>query len=234
MESIAAIVLAAGDGKRMNSAVRKQYLTLGGKPVLFFSLKAFEESEVTEIVLVVGEGEAEYCREQIIDKYGIRKISAVVEGGRERYHSVYAGLAAVRGADYVLIHDGARPLLTADIIERSIAAVKLHDACVVGMPVKDTIKIVSEDGFSAETPDRSSLWQIQTPQTFFYPLIWEAYESVITKEECAVTDDAMVLERMTGKRVKVIEGNYRNIKITTPEDLIVAEAYLQELFSEKE
>lgn len=234
MESIAAIVLAAGDGKRMNSAVRKQYLTLGGKPVLFFSLKAFEESEVTEIVLVVGEGEAEYCREQIIDKYGIRKISAVVEGGRERYHSVYAGLAAVRGADYVLIHDGARPLLTADIIERSIAAVRLHDACVVGMPVKDTIKIVSEDGFSAETPDRSSLWQIQTPQTFFYPLIWEAYESVITKEECAVTDDAMVLERMTGKRVKVIEGNYRNIKITTPEDLIVAEAYLQELFSEKE
>lgn len=234
MESIAAIVLAAGAGKRMNSAVRKQYLTLGGKPVLFFSLKAFEESEVTEIVLVVGEGEAEYCREQIIDKYGIRKISAVVEGGRERYHSVYAGLAAVRGADYVLIHDGARPLLTADIIERSIAAVKLHDACVVGMPVKDTIKIVSEDGFSAETPDRSSLWQIQTPQTFFYPLIWEAYESVITKEECAVTDDAMVLERMTGKRVKVIEGNYRNIKITTPEDLIVAEAYLQELFSEKE
>lgn len=234
MESIAAIVLAAGDGKRMNSAVRKQYLTLGGKPVLFFSLKAFEESEVTEIVLVVGEGEAEYCREQIIDKYGIRKISAVVEGGRERYHSVYAGLAAVRRADYVLIHDGARPLLTADIIERSIAAVKLHDACVVGMPVKDTIKIVSEDGFSAETPDRSSLWQIQTPQTFFYPLIWEAYESVITKEECAVTDDAMVLERMTGKRVKVIEGNYRNIKITTPEDLIVAEAYLQELFSEKE
>lgn len=234
MESIAAIVLAAGDGKRMNSAVRKQYLTLGGKPVLFFSLKAFEESEVTEIVLVVGEGEAEYCREQIIDKYGIRKISAVVEGGRERYHSVYAGLAAVRRADYVLIHDGARPLLTADIIERSIAAVKLHDACVVGMPVKDTIKIVSEDGFSAETPDRSSLWQIQTPQTFFYPLIWEAYESVITKEECAATDDAMVLERMTGKRVKVIEGNYRNIKITTPEDLIVAEAYLQELFSEKE
>lgn len=234
MESIAAIVLAAGAGKRMNSAVRKQYLTLGGKPVLFFSLKAFEESEVTEIVLVVGEGEAEYCREQIIDKYGIRKISAVVEGGRERYHSVYAGLAAVRGADYVLIHDGARPLLTADIIERSIAAVKLHDACVVGMPVKDTIKIVSEDGFSAETPDRSSLWQIQTPQTFFYPLIWEAYESVITKEECAVTDDAMVLERMTGKRVKVIEGNYRNIKITTPEDLIVAQAYLQELFSEKE
>lgn len=234
MESIAAIVLAAGDGKRMNSAVRKQYLTLGGKPVLFFSLKAFEESGVTEIVLVVGEGEAEYCREQIIDKYGIRKISAVVEGGRERYHSVYAGLAAVRRADYVLIHDGARPLLTADIIERSIAAVKLHDACVVGMPVKDTIKIVSEDGFSAETPDRSSLWQIQTPQTFFYPLIWEAYESVITKEECAVTDDAMVLERMTGKRVKVIEGNYRNIKITTPEDLIVAEAYLQELFSEKE
>lgn len=234
MESIAAIVLAAGAGKRMNSAVRKQYLTLGGKPVLFFSLKAFEESEVTEIVLVVGEGEAEYCREQIIDKYGIRKISAVVEGGRERYHSVYAGLAAVRGADYVLIHDGARPLLTADIIERSITAVKLHDACVVGMPVKDTIKIVSEDGFSAETPDRSSLWQIQTPQTFFYPLIWEAYESVITKEECAVTDDAMVLERTTGKRVKVIEGNYRNIKITTPEDLIVAEAYLQELFSEKE
>lgn len=227
MEKITAIVLAAGAGKRMNSKVHKQYMMLDGCPVIYYALKAFEESVVTDIVLVTGAGEVEFCREKIIDKYGITKIAAVVEGGRERYHSVYEGLRAASGSDYVLIHDGARPFVTTDMIQRSVECVRKHEACVVGMPVKDTIKVVGADGFVQSTPKRSALWQVQTPQTFSYPLICDAYEKAIELEDDAITDDAMVLERMTGKQVKVIEGSYRNIKITTPEDIIVAEAYLK-------
>lgn len=227
MEKIAAIVLAAGAGKRMNSAVHKQYMLLEGKPVLYYALKAFEESEVTEIILVVGAGEEEYCRTEIIEKYGIGKVRAVVQGGRERYHSVYAGLNAAQGADYVLIHDGARPLVTADIIKRSIECVRTGQSCVVGMPVKDTIKILDDDGFAKETPDRRTLWQMQTPQTFPYQLIKAAYAKIIAEDDSTVTDDAMVLEKAAGQRVKVIEGGYQNLKITTPEDLLVASAYLK-------
>lgn len=227
MERYAAIVLAAGAGKRMNSSVHKQYLELAGKPVLYYSLKAFEQSMVTEIVLVVGAGEIEYCTQEIIKKYGIQKVSAIVEGGKERYHSVYEGLKAVKNAEYVLIHDGARPFVDTDMIARSIECAKNCKACVVGMPVKDTIKVVGTDGFAKETPERKTLWQIQTPQTFEYPLILEAYQKVIAAGDSTVTDDAMVLERAAGIAVRVIEGSYRNIKITTPEDLVTAEAWLK-------
>lgn len=227
MGRYAAIVLAAGAGKRMNSSVRKQYLELAGKPVLYYSLKAFEQSMVTEIVLVVGVGEIEYCTQEIIKKYGIQKVTAIVEGGKERYHSVYEGLKAVKDAEYVLIHDGARPFVDVDMIARSIECAKSFRACVVGMPVKDTIKIVGIDGFAEETPERKTLWQIQTPQTFEYPLILDAYQKVIAAGDNTVTDDAMVLERAAGIAVRVIEGGYRNIKITTPEDLVTAEAWLK-------
>lgn len=229
MKRVTAIVLAAGSGKRMNSDVHKQYMMLVGKPVIYYALKAFEESEVTDIVLVTEAGEEEYCRREIVERYGIRKVSAIVEGGKERYHSVYEGLKAAVGADYVLIHDGARPLVTADIIARSIKAAEESLACVVGMPVKDTIKVVGEDGFAKETPNRSTLWQIQTPQSFSYALIADAYQKVIASGDTVVTDDAMVLEKVTGQSVRVIEGSYCNIKITTPEDLMVAEAYLKNM-----
>ncbi len=228
MIKVTAIVLAAGSGRRMNSNVHKQYMMLAGKPVLYYALKVFEESDVTDIVLVTGAGEEEYCRKEIVERYGIRKVHAIVEGGKERYHSVYEGIKAAEGTDYVLIHDGARPLVTADIIARSIKAAQKNHACVVGMPVKDTIKIVGEDGFAKETPKRSALWQIQTPQSFSYALIADAYEKVIASGDTMVTDDAMVLEKVTGQKVRVIEGSYRNIKITTPEDLMVAEAYLKD------
>lgn len=226
MEKITAIVLAAGAGKRMNSEIHKQYMMLGDKPVLYYALKAFERSAVTGIVLVVGAGEIEYCSKEIVEKYKIQKVDAIVEGGKERYHSVYAGLVAAAESEYVLIHDGARPFVTEDIIARSIETVKVEKACIVGMPVKDTIKVVGEDGFAKETPARSGLWQIQTPQTFSYPLILEAYQQVIARDDSRVTDDAMVLELSTGCQVKVIEGSYQNIKITTPEDILVAEIYL--------
>lgn len=226
MKKYTAIVLAAGAGKRMNTKVHKQYLEVAGKPVLYYALKAFEESAVSDIVLVVGAGEEDYCRHEIINKYGFKKVKAIVAGGKERYHSVYQGLLAAEGADYVLIHDGARPLVDNTIIQRSMEAVLKYQACVVGMPVKDTIKIVNGEQFAKETPDRNKLWQVQTPQTFSYALVKEAYRKILEQEDATITDDAMVVERMTSVSVKLIEGSYRNIKITTPEDLLIAEAYL--------
>jgi 2-C-methyl-D-erythritol 4-phosphate cytidylyltransferase len=199
-----AIVLAAGAGKRMKSKIHKQYLTLAGKP-----------------------GEIPYCRQEIINKYGFQKISAIVEGGKERYHSVYEGLKAAEGTDYVLIHDGARPFVDKDMISRIMKEVAVHQACIAGMPVKDTIKIADANGYVNETPDRRLVWQVQTPQAFSYPLIRDAYAKMLKNEDDAVTDDAMVLERMTCHKTKLVEGSYRNIKITTPEDLVTAEAYLR-------
>lgn len=226
-QKYAAIVLAAGSGKRMNSQVHKQYLIIQDRPVLYYSLKEFEDSAVDEIVLVVGKGEEKFCRKEIVDKYGISKVKAIVEGGKERYHSVFEGLKQTSDADYVLIHDGARPFVNQDIIRRCMQEVQKYQACVVGMPVKDTIKIADEEGYAKQTPDRKNVWMIQTPQTFSYALIYEAYEEMLKTEDTAITDDAMVLERTKGKKSKLIEGSYRNIKITTPEDLLIANVYLQ-------
>ena len=226
-QKYAAIVLAAGSGKRMKSQVHKQYLIIQDRPVLYYSLKEFEDSAVDEIVLVVGKGEEEFCRREIVDRYGISKVKAIVEGGKERYHSVFEGLKQTSDADYVLIHDGARPFVNQDIIRRCMQEVQKYQACVVGMPVKDTIKIADEEGYAKQTPDRKNVWMIQTPQTFSYALIYEAYEEMLKTEDTAITDDAMVLERIKGKKSKLIEGSYRNIKITTPEDLLIANVYLQ-------
>ncbi len=222
-----AIVLAAGSGKRMNSKVHKQYLLLKGKPVLYYSLKAFEDSQIDDIILVVGAGEIEFCQKEIVEHFGFQKVRAIVEGGKERYHSVYEGLKATGETDYVLIHDGARPFVSQSIIERTISAVCEYKACVVGMPVKDTIKIVDENTFAKETPNRSTVWMVQTPQAFSYPLIYDAYTKMLAREDAAITDDAMVVERMTDYKVKLIEGSYQNIKITTPEDLDVAEKFFE-------
>lgn len=226
-ERNAAVVLAAGRGNRMRSSVQKQYLPIAGKPVLYYSLKQFEEFEgVDEVILVTGEEERTYCREEITEAYGLKKVTKIVSGGQERYHSVYQGLCAIDSCDYVFIHDGARPFLNSRILGDALETVRECNACVVGMPVKDTIKIVGKDGFAEQTPDRSSLWMIQTPQVFNYMLIKDAYQKMIETGNTNVTDDAMVLEQMCGQKVKLVEGSYRNIKITTPEDLLIAEAFL--------
>ena len=218
-----AIVLAAGQGKRMNSKVQKQFLLIKEKPVLYYTLNAFETSPlITDIILVTGKDEIEYCQKEIVDKYGFSKIHKIVAGGKERYHSVYHGIQAIDAADYVFIHDGARPFVDGEMIARVCAAVEEHKACVVGMPVKDTIKIADEEGFASQTPDRRKVWQVQTPQTFAYQLIKEAYEKLMQEEPEGITDDAMVVETMTDYKVKLVEGSYRNIKITTPEDLDIA------------
>ncbi len=227
-----AIVLAAGKGKRMNSDVPKQYLFLEDKPVLYYSLQVFQDSFIDEIVLVTSESDVEYCRNEIVEKYGFDKVHSIVAGGKERYHSVFAGIMAAGECDYIFIHDGARPFVTAQILQRAYECVIQHGACVVGMPSKDTVKLANEDGFASLTPDRDLVWMIQTPQVFSFSLIKRAYMSLIEEEEALVsrgikiTDDAMVVETFTDKKVKLVEGRYENIKITTPEDLKIAVTFL--------
>lgn len=228
---IVAIVLAAGQGKRMNSQVAKQYLEIREKPLLYYTLMAFQQSKVEEIVLVTGKGEEQYCLENIICPYGITKVHAVVTGGDERYDSVYEGLKRCRGAEYVLIHDGARPCISSTIIDNTISAVQIYNACIVAVPVKDTIKTVGQDGIVQETLPRDVLQIVQTPQAFSYPLIRDAYDRLMLQEHNSITDDAMVVEKMTQVPIHVVEGSYANIKVTTPEDLPLAESFL---FGKKE
>ena len=223
-----AIVLAAGQGKRMHSKTQKQFLEIQGYPVLYYSLRCFQESPlIQDIILVTGEDALSYCKEEIVKKYGFTKVSNVIAGGKERYDSVYAGLCACKDCRYVLIHDGTRPFITEEIIERGLEKVKETGACVVGMPSKDTIKLSDAEGYVKETPDRKCVWTIQTPQIFSYALIREAHDSIRKKDMSKITDDAMVIEQETGVKVALAEGSYQNIKITTPEDLYIAEAFLR-------
>ena len=233
MSSFAAIVLSAGVGSRMKSDIPKQYMDLNGKPVIYYSLKAFQENGFSSIVLVCGKDDVDYCQKEIVEKYNLTSVKAVVPGGKERYHSVYEGLKQVKGTDYVFIHDGARPVITQDVINRLKEAVVAEEAAVAGMPVKDTIKIVDEEAYVSETPERKYVWQVQTPQCFALPIIYEAYKSIIQDEEegwsiPVVTDDAMVLSYATDHEIKMVEADYRNIKITTPEDLLIAKMFLTE------
>ena len=223
-----AIVLAAGQGKRMHSKIQKQFIELDGMPVLCYSLRCFQESPlIQDIILVTGEESISYCKEEIVQKYGFTKVSAVIPGGKERYDSVYAGLCECRDCEYVLIHDGARPFVTEEILKRGLQKVKETGACVIGMPSKDTVKLSDEEGYVKETPNRKCVWTIQTPQIFSYSLIREAHDSIRQKDMSKITDDAMVVEQETGAKVALAEGSYQNIKITTPEDLDIAEAFLK-------
>ncbi len=230
----AAVVLAGGRGKRMGTAVAKQYLMIHDKPVLYYSLDTFEKSEVIdEVILVAGKGQIPYCLREIVQKYGFQKIKAVVEGGTERYHSVWEGLCALETAGwkdgYIFIHDGARPFINEEILQRAYEEVLKSHACVIGMPVKDTIKIADEKGCIQMTPKRSLVWQIQTPQVFSAELIFSAYREMMQKEKellqqgIQITDDAMVVENVCGCPIRLVEGSYDNLKITTPEDLEIAE-----------
>ena len=223
-----AIVLAAGQGKRMHSKIQKQFLEIGGKPILYYSMECFQKSPlIQDIILVTGEDMISYCQSEIVEKYGFTKVCKVTAGGKERYDSVYAGLLCCQDTDYVYIHDGARPFVTEEMIQRGYEAVKRTNACVMGMPSKDTVKLADPSGYIKETPDRKIVWNIQTPQIFSYDLIRGAYESIRKKDMSNVTDDAMVVEQETGTKILLVEGSYQNIKITTPEDLAVAEAFLR-------
>ena len=235
----AAVVLAAGSGKRMGTSVHKQYLLIKGNPVIYYTLRAFELSEVDEIILVTGADEIDYCSREIVEKYNFQKVRAVIAGGKERYDSVWNGLKAIRDGmageeakeGYVYIHDGARPFVDEQIIKRGYACVKANRACVAGVPSKDTVKIVDENQFAVNTPVRKYVWIVQTPQVFETELITQAYKSLMEHDRENVTDDAMVVEQEMQIPVKLYEGSYCNIKITTPEDLDTAKGFIEHIKS---
>lgn len=229
---VTAIVLAAGRGKRMNSSVAKQFLQLQGKPVIYYALKAFEDSIVDDIILVTGGDMLDYCRDEIATAYDFKKVIKVVEGGKERYNSVYKALLAAEPTDYVLIHDGARPFIRPELIQRLTEQVQQDKACILGVPMKETIKVVDQNGTISATPNRNSLWVAQTPQAFEYSVIRKAYDMLHETEDreaYGITDDAMVCETFLKQPVKVVMGDYNNLKLTTPEDLIQAEEISKKL-----
>lgn len=237
MDKVTAVILAAGQGKRMHSQVAKQFLILQDKPVLYYSMKAFEESSVDQIILVTGAGQVDYCREHIVEAYNFKKVSRIIEGGRERYDSVYHALINTQEADYILIHDGARPFISVELIETIIKNVVQNKACIVGTPVKETIKTVDGEGNITATPDRNTLWSAQTPQAFEFAAIKKAFDlfySETDKSSLGITDDAMVYERYIKRPVKMLFGDYNNIKLTTPEDRILAEEIYRGLLCEKD
>ena len=222
-----AIVLAAGSGLRMGTGLPKQFLPLGGKPVVWYSLQAFQTyPDIAEIILVTGEDFTDYCRKEIVDRYHLDKVKTITKGGAERTDSVYQGLCCAEPCDYVFIHDGARPFLDTGILDRCMEKVLCYDAAVAGMPSKDTVKIADAAGFVKTTPERKTVWTIQTPQVFSYSLIRKAHDKMYRQNIKGLTDDAMVVERTTGHPIILVEGSYRNIKITTPEDLKTAESLL--------
>lgn len=228
MEKVAAIIVAGGSGKRMGMGIKKQFIELEGKSVLAHTVSAFNSCEIIdEIILVVGKEDKEKVSEEMLSKYGFEKVSQIVEGGAERQDSVYNGLMAVsEEMQYVMIHDGARPFINKEVIERALQVTKEKGATVVAVPVKDTIKVVSEKFEVEATPNRSTLWSVQTPQSFEKQLLIDA--NAFAKEKCLqVTDDSMLVEAY-GHNVYVVEGDYNNIKITTPEDLIIGQAILKE------
>lgn len=260
---VTAILLAAGRGTRMGSGIRKQFMELAGRHVLSWSLNVLALSPiVTEIVLVIPAGgganksaeeEQEHIRRLFIDplpEAAAAKVRALVPGGAERYNSVYNGLEAIQWpCDYVFIHDGARPLITEEMLEKLFRAVQEYKAVVAASPSKDTVKITDDSGFVQSTPDRSRVWNIQTPQCFEYELVKSSYEKIIgaasdtapaaafadfagaghqnRQAPLKITDDAMVVEYASDTKVRPVDTGYQNIKITTPEDLLVAEVFLR-------
>ena len=235
-----AIVLAAGQGKRMGTSIQKQYIELCGKPIIFYCLEAFEKSEIIDdVIMVAGAGQEDYVTEEIVNKYHFGKVRAVIPGGKERYDSVWNGLKAIRDGmageeakeGYVYIHDGARPFVDEQIIKRGYACVKANRACVAGVPSKDTVKIVDENQFAVNTPVRKYVWIVQTPQVFETELITQAYKNLMEHDRENVTDDAMVVEQEMQIPVKLYEGSYCNIKITTPEDLDTAKGFIEHIKS---
>ncbi|NLY09936.1 MAG: 2-C-methyl-D-erythritol 4-phosphate cytidylyltransferase [Tissierellia bacterium] len=220
---VSVIVAAAGMSNRMGSKINKQFLKIDHKPILAHTLEKFDECKyIDEIIVVAKTEEVDYVRREIINRYAIRKAHRIVKGGKERQDSILNGLMRVDPrANIVLTHDGARPFIKVKTIEKAIESLETMGDLIVAVPEKDTIKVVNDDNSVHHTPKRSTLWKAQTPQVFFADHLREAYRKA--SEECYYgTDDAFLVE-MAGYPVKVIMGQYDNIKITTPEDLVIAE-----------
>ena len=220
------VIVAAGTGSRMNMGINKQFIKLEGKEIIVYTIEKFyNNSNIEDIVVVVKEDESEFFKKEILDKYNFKNVK-IAYGGKERQDSVYNGLKLLdEKCDVVLIHDGARPFVSDKIIDKSIEEAKEHKAIVVGVPVKDTIKVIDNDKNIVDTPNRSVLWAVQTPQTFDYNILIDAYKDAF-KNKFYGTDDAMLVERI-GYKVKMLEGSYNNIKITTQEDLNIGSQILR-------
>ena len=224
--NLGVVIPAAGQGKRMKSEQNKIYLELNSYPILYHTLSVFTKNKrVDQIVVVVKADELEYCQTKIIDRYFPGEKIKIVAGGKTRRESVFAGLKVFSPAiDYVIIHDGARPLITQNLLNDIIDALKENDAVSVGTKLKDTVKVIDEKNTVIKTPERDSLIAVQTPQAFLYREIMEAHQKV--PQDYPVTDDASLLEYLN-KPVKIVEGSEENIKITTSFDLLIAEKILE-------
>lgn len=236
-----AVILAAGSGSRMKSNMAKQFMPLCGKPLICYALDAVEKSEIIDdCILVTGEKDVLWVTEEIVKKYHYHKIDTVIVGGSERYASVASAMRLIASEDmampnkdgFVFVHDGARPFLTEKILRDTYEAVQKYGACVSAVRCKDTVKIADKDDFVQETPDRNLIWNMHTPQVFETKLITGAYAALenylpeLKQKGIHITDDAMVVEYFTDSRVKLVEGSYENIKLTTPEDFVIAERIL--------
>lgn len=236
-----AVVLAAGSGSRMHSSVPKQFMELEGKPLIWYALEAVERSSIIDdCILVTGAGDLSYMRREIVEKYGFSKVDKITAGGSQRFESVARALEVLENGElrtpnregYVFIHDGARPFLTEKILEDTYAAAYAYGACVAAMPSKDTVKLADSEGYAVQTPNRNSVWLVQTPQVFEVQMICEAYRMLmgqlplLRQQGIEITDDAMVVETMLHRHVKLVQASYKNIKVTTPEDMRIAQALL--------
>ncbi|SFB24724.1 MULTISPECIES: 2-C-methyl-D-erythritol 4-phosphate cytidylyltransferase [unclassified Bacillus (in: firmicutes)] len=218
------IIPAAGQGKRMGAGKNKLLLELDSIPVLIHTLRVFEADEQCESVILAINPHDEAELKELLQAYSIQKVVALVPGGKERQHSVFEALKTLKGEVIVLVHDGARPFIKQEMIHKLVLKAEQEGASLVAVPVKDTIKKVQNDEV-VETVERSSLWAVQTPQAFRFSLILEAHHQA-DHDDFLGTDDASLVERM-GTSVFVVEGDYDNIKLTTPEDLYFAEAIMK-------
>lgn len=225
---VAAIIPAAGIGQRMQQDTPKPYLLLAGRPILAHTLKVFEDTpEVYEVTVVVHPEDLEHCREDVIAPFGFKKVLRLVPGGKERQDSVYNALKVLQSEEdleIILVHDGVRPFITPEHIRQVIQAARKHGAAILGWPAQDTLKRVNSKGEVQETLERRCIWQIQTPQAFQTGLLWRAFLEAYGRDFYG-TDEASLVEAL-GHPVVVVTGSAVNLKITTPEDLRLAEAVL--------
>ncbi|HEY4543341.1 MAG TPA: 2-C-methyl-D-erythritol 4-phosphate cytidylyltransferase [Tissierellaceae bacterium] len=228
--NVSVIIAAAGMSNRMGSKINKQFLVIDNKPILAHTIEKFEQcTYIDEIIVVSKEEEVDYCKHEIVNKYGFKKVRHIIRGGKERQDSIYNGILALsEKSDIVLTHDGARPFIKIEHIKKGIEGVLEHGSCVIGVPVKDTIKVIREDENTVHhTPKRSLLWAAQTPQCFWTRILKDGYEYAM-EEGIMGTDDSSLVEKR-GYPIKMLMGSYDNIKITTPEDLIIGESLLKDL-----
>ena len=223
---ITVLIPAAGEGSRMKVSVKKPYLTLGKKPILAHTIARFEQhSAIDEIFVVVDRADVEMCRTTILKPYRYQKVQQLVTGGETRQISVFNALRTLTDdVEFVLVHDGVRPFVTEEIIFECLTATAEWGAAVTAVPVKETIKVANEELFVVDTPERHRLWRVQTPQCFRKSLLVEAHEKA-RRNGITATDDAALVEQL-GHPIKLVTGSYRNIKLTTPEDLRIAETFL--------